>query len=61
MSITTIAATEDIHAERWRQWEQASAASSRRGAARARIVIGVTLTALGGWLGLQLLSSPFWS
>ena len=58
---TIIAPIEDIHAERWRQWELTDAASSRRGAMRARIVIAVVLTALGGWLGLQLLSSPFWS
>jgi hypothetical protein len=38
MSITTIAPSEDLAAERWRQWQLRYAAHSRKSATRARIV-----------------------
>ena len=61
MSITAIAPSEDLAAERWRQWQLRYAAHSRKSATRARIVFTVIVTALVAWLGLQLLSSPLWS
>lgn len=60
MTITTIAPSEDAAAERWRQWQLRSAASSRKSAMRARIVFIVMFTGLVAWLGVQLLSSPLW-
>lgn len=58
MSITMIAATEDaVHAERWRQWQLAYTASSRKAATRMRIVFIVALTALAVAFGLRLLST----
>jgi hypothetical protein len=61
MSITTTAPREDEYAERWRQWQVSNAESSRKAVSRARIVFAVVLTALGAWLGLQLLSLQLWS
>jgi hypothetical protein len=54
MSTTTIAPTEDVHAERWRQWQLANAESSLNSAVWARIVFTVVFIALTGWLGLLL-------
>lgn len=57
MSLTTVAATEDVvHAERWRQWQLAYAESSRKAATRVRIVFTVVLAALAIASGVQLLS-----
>jgi hypothetical protein len=50
---------QDASAERWRQWQLGNEESSRKSAARARIVFTVLFTALGAWLGLLLLSSRF--
>ena len=61
MSITTIAPNEDAYAQRWGRWQLGYADSSRKTAMRARIGITVILTALGAWLGLQLLSSQLWA
>jgi hypothetical protein len=55
MTMTTLAPTADLHAERWLQWQQAYAASNRQAATRARILFTVILTVLTGWLILQLL------
>ena len=61
MSLTTITTAADLSAdERWREWEQRHAARSRKTAARARIVFTVIFIALAAWLGVELLSSPFW-
>jgi hypothetical protein len=59
--ITTIAPTEDIYAEGWRQWQLAYTESSRKAQTRARIVFTVVLTGLAAALGLQLLSSQPWA
>lgn len=61
MSIPAIAPTEDVYAERWRQWQLANAQSSRKTATRARIVFAAILIALAASLGLQLLSSQPWA
>ena len=53
----TIATTEDPEAERWRQWRLAYTDSSRKTAARARIVFTVILSVLAIVLGLQIVSS----
>lgn len=58
MSVTTDVQIEDASAERWRQWQLRNAESSRKSATRARIVFTILFTALGVWLGVQLLSSP---
>ena len=57
MSIVTIAATEDPHAERWQQWRLAYTDSSRKTAVRARILFTVILSVLAIVVGLQVLSS----
>jgi len=54
MSTTTIAPTEDAHAERWRQWQLANAESNLNSAVWARIVFTVVFIAVAGWLGLSL-------
>jgi hypothetical protein len=55
----TVSPKADTAAERWRHWQLRNANSSRRTATRARVVFTIILTALGAWLGLQLLSSRF--
>ena len=47
----------DPYAERWRQWQQANAQSSRTSASRTRVVFTVVFIASTAWLG-WLLSSP---
>jgi hypothetical protein len=54
MSTTTIAATEDAYAERWRLWQLANAESNRNSAVWTRIVFTVVFVALTGWFGLLL-------
>ena len=54
MSIPTVAPTEDVYAERWRQWQLANAESSLNSAVWARIVFAVVFIALAGFLGLSL-------
>jgi hypothetical protein len=61
MSMRTIVPTENAYAEQWRQWQLANAESSRKGRNVARLVFAAVLTALAGWLGLQLLASPLWA
>ena len=57
MSIPMIAAVENVvHAERWRQWQVAYAASSGKSATRARIVFTVLLAGLAIAFGVQLMS-----
>lgn len=53
---TTVAQAEDQDAVRWREWQHAYALDSRKGAFRARIVFTALLTAVGVWLGLQILA-----
>lgn len=57
MSITTIAPTEDVYAERWRVWQLAYTESSRKSATQMRILFTVVLAALAIALGVQLLSA----
>lgn len=47
---------EDQDAASWRQWKLAYALDSRKAAFRARIAFTVLLTAVGAWLGLQILA-----
>ena len=61
MSIQAVAPTADVDAERWRHWQLAYAQSSRKTAARARIVFAAILIGLAASLGLQLLSSQPWA
>ena len=56
MTTTIIASSEDVYAERWREWQLANAASSRKSAVQARIVFTAIFIALAGWLGLALSS-----
>ena len=58
MSIPMIVLTENVvHAERWRQWQIAYAESSRRSAARVRIVFPIVVPALAIAFGVQLSST----
>ena len=54
MSTTTGAPTEDVYAERWRQWQLANVQSNLNSAIWARIVFTVIFIAAAGWLGLSL-------
>ena len=58
MTILTTAAppAEAQDAAVWRQWQLAYALDSRKAAFRARIAFTVLLTAVGAWLGLQILA-----
>ena len=58
MSITTVATSEEAYADRWRHWQERNAESNRKGAVHARIVFAAIFIALGGWIGLQLMSLP---
>jgi hypothetical protein len=57
MNTVIVAPISDPTAERWRQWQQANAQSSRTSAMRTRVVFTVVFTVVTGWLG-WLLSSP---
>jgi hypothetical protein len=57
MSLAADVANLDGSAERWRQWQQRYAESSRKSSRQARIVFTILFTLVGGWLGLELLSS----
>jgi hypothetical protein len=61
-SLNTVHAvsSEDVFAERWRQWQRQNAVTSRQDAIRARIAFTITFAGIGAWLGLQLLNLPFW-
>ena len=60
MSVAQTAPFEEVaSAERWRQWQQRNAVTSRIDARRARIAFTVIFAALGTWFGLQLLP-PLW-
>jgi hypothetical protein len=52
--------SEDVLAERWRQWQRQNTVTSRQDAKRARIAFIVIFAGLGAWLGLQLLKPSFW-
>ena len=56
MSVPLTATIEEIHAERWREWQVTNAAGQRQGARRARLVFTLIFIALGVWFGLQLVS-----
>jgi hypothetical protein len=51
MSIDLVAS-----AERWRQWQQRNAVTSRNDATRARIAFTVIFVVLGAWIGRLLLA-----
>jgi hypothetical protein len=59
MSIPAIAPTDDVYAERWRQWELANAQSSRKTAAHARIVFAAIFIAAAASLGVLLSLQPW--
>lgn len=52
MSIDLVAS-----AERWRQWQQRNAVTSRKDATRARVAFAVIFAVLGAWIGRLLLAS----
>ena len=61
MSVVQTVSHEDVaREERWRQWQQRNAVTSRIDARRARLAFTVIFAALGAWLGLQLLAPSLW-
>ena len=55
MTMTTIAPAEDVHAERWRLWQLANAASNHKTMRHARIAFTLILTVIVAALARQLL------
>jgi hypothetical protein len=55
-AVQAVSVDEDASAERWRQWQLANAASSRKSAHHARIAFILLFAGLGGWLVLLLLN-----
>jgi hypothetical protein len=53
----TAAATEEVHAKRWREWQVKNQHDQRRVAHRSRLVFAAIFVALALWLGSQLVSS----
>jgi hypothetical protein len=49
-----------VFAERWRQWQQRNAVTSRTDARRARIAFTILFTGLGACLALVLLNQLLW-
>jgi len=43
---------------RWQAWERSYAISSNRAATQARVAFTLLLTAIGVWLGLQIMWRP---
>jgi hypothetical protein len=58
--VQTVSPEEDASAQRWRQWQLRNAATSRKGAQRARIAFTVLFAGLIASLGLQLLAPSLW-
>jgi hypothetical protein len=58
--VHAISPEDDAAAERWRQWQLRNAATSRKGAERARRAFAVIFAAVGVWLGSQLLAPWLW-
>ena len=54
MSVPLVAATDEAHAKRWREWQLENEYGQREGSRRARVVFTVIFIVLGIWLGLQL-------
>ena len=44
-------------AARWDEWQRGNAASSRRSTVQMRVVAGLMLAGVGGWLTLALLAA----
>jgi hypothetical protein len=59
-AVQAISLQEDAFAERWRQWQQRNAVTSRTDARRARIAFTILFTGLGACLALVLLNPLLW-
>jgi hypothetical protein len=57
MSIQAVSPENVASAQRWGQWQQRNAVTSRKDATRARIAFTVIFAVLGAWIGRLLLAS----